>query len=349
MNDLTLPPSFGPLSSVLAGSVEANSELSSGIGQSFGVVTYRGKVWAVKFQGNETKLMRDDGDGPRNSIEVIIVRASEAVSKIWYETGYVDGSTAPPDCWSTDGLKPDPAAPKKQSTTCAGCKRNAWGSKVTDVGKQGKECADSKRLAIVPLNDINNEMYNGPMLLRVPAASLKDIGAYAKKLEQYGYPYFGVGTKISFDSNEPYPKFVVTPIRPLTDKEAQRVLELRNDDTVKRILNTAVENVTHEPAQSVEEGVFAKALGGAKPAEPAAKPVVKPVVKPKPVETWVEAELEDGTPVMLNEATGEYRPIDPPSDKDEVVGGGAAPTDEDDAAKSTGTNFDALLDTLMKD
>lgn len=345
MSDITLPATFGPLSSVLAGSVEANSELSSGIGQSFGVVSYRGKVWAVKFQGNEQKLMRDDGDGPRNSIEVVIVRASEAVSKIWYETGYVDGSTAPPDCWSTDGMKPDPASPKKQSPTCAGCKRNAWGSKVTDAGKQGKECADSKRLAIVPLNDINNEVYNGPMLLRVPAASLKDIGAYAKKLEQYGYPYFGVGTKISFDPNEPYPKFVITPIRPLTDEEAKRILELRNGEEVKRILNTAVENVTHEPAQDAQEDVFAKALGQKaepkpepkpepKAEEPAPKP--KPVVKVKPVEKWVEAELEDGTPVLLNEATGDWKPI--PAKES---------ADEDQAEAKSGTEFDSMLDKLL--
>jgi hypothetical protein len=232
------------------------NDLAEGIKGGFAIMGYKGKVWSTKFQGNEKPLMREDGDGPRASIEVVIVRASKNIAKIYYENGFVDGSTAPPDCWSTNGVAPDGASPKKQSTTCAGCPQNAWGSKVTDAGKQTKACSDSKRLAIVPLNDISNELMGGPMLLRNPAASLKDLKAYGDQLQAYGYPYYAVATRIAFDVNEAYPKFVFTAIRPLTDAEAEVVLDMRDDPRVNSILSESVETVHHEPVAALPATPF---------------------------------------------------------------------------------------------
>jgi hypothetical protein len=237
--------------------------LGEGIRGGFGIIGYKGKVWSTKFQGNETPLMRDDGDGPRTSIEVVIVKAAPNIAKIFYEQGFVDGSTAPPDCWSTDGVKPDGGASKKQSTTCAGCPKNAWGSKVTEAGKPTKACNDSKRLAVVPLNDLANELMGGPMLLRVPAASLKDLKTYGDQLQGYGFPYFAVATRISFDHTEAFPKFVFTAMRPLTDAEADIILPMRDGPQVSNILNTSIEVAQHEPeapvpASPFENGAVAK-------------------------------------------------------------------------------------------
>ena len=241
-------------------------ELGQGITAGFAIMSYRGKVWSTKYQGVERALIRDDGDGPRASIEVVIVKSAAPISKIFYETGYVDGSTAPPDCWSTNGTTPDPAAPKKQAATCAGCPRNAWGSRITDGGKQAKACSDSKRLAIVPMGDLDNELLGGPMLLRVPPASLKDLKGFGEQMQAYGFPYFAIGTRISFDMAEAFPKFVFNAIRPLTDAEAAKVLELRDDPRVQRILNEAVENVHHEP--DVTHGGKSPFENGAGPADP---------------------------------------------------------------------------------
>lgn len=234
--ELTLPKGFGAAPAILAGQHSANDELGQGVASSYAVVGYRGKVWSLKFQGNEEQLMRDDGDGPRNSIEVVLVKASPAISKIFYANGYVDGSKEAPDCWSGNGQTPDASVQNKQHATCADCPMNAWGSRITEAGKQGKACADSRRLAVVPAADMENEMFGGPMLLRVPAASLKDLKAYGDFMNSYQFPYYGVVTRIAFDAKEAFPKFVFSAVRPLSEDEAKFILELRSDKRVGTVL-----------------------------------------------------------------------------------------------------------------
>lgn len=235
MNSL-IPANFGAVSPRF-GNTPVTDDLSSGIQSSFGLIGYKGKVWSIRYRGEETQLMRDDGDGPRGSIEVVIINASPVVSKVWYEQGYVEGSNAAPDCFSNNGVTPEPTSAKKQCDSCAMCPHNQWGSRITPAGKQGKACADSKRLAVVPLNDLENAMFGGAMLLRVPAASLQDLAMYGQKMNQLGYPYYSVGTRIQFDAQESYPKFIFSAIRPLTDDEADTVISERDGHTVKRILS----------------------------------------------------------------------------------------------------------------
>lgn len=258
MTQLTLPKNFGPVSNVFAGQTNANDDLGQGIQASYGIIGYRGKVWSTKYQGKETPLMREDGDGARGSIEVVVVKAASAISKIFYANGYQDGANAAPDCWSSDGVKPDASAQKKQHPTCAGCPMNAWGSRVTDAGKPGKACSDSRRIAIVPANDLANEAMGGPMLLRVPAASLKDLKGYGDLLNGYGYPYYGVATRISFDPKEAFPKMVFNAIRPLTDGEALEVQALRSDKKVAAVLSEAQETraMRQEAASEVPSSPF---------------------------------------------------------------------------------------------
>ncbi len=233
-------------------------ELGAGIQSSFGLIGYRGKVWSIKYRGDEEALMREDGDGPANSLEVVIVQSSENISKTFYVDGYVEGSNAAPDCYSNNGLTPEPNSPKLQNPVCATCPHNIWGSKVTPAGKQGKACADNKRLAVVPQADISNEVYGGPMLLRVPAASLQDLAQYGAKMHQLGYPYFGIATRISFDVNQAYPKFLFKGIRTLTDEEAELVLTMRNSTAVNRVLSENIDGgtpsvQTKTPANPLEE------------------------------------------------------------------------------------------------
>lgn len=249
--EIALPASFGAVSSVFAGTAASNDELGQGVSSSYGVMGYKGKVWSTRYQGQETALMREDGDGPRNSIEVVLVKASPAVSKIFYKGGYVEGSNSAPDCWSADGVKPDGSVQAKvhaTCATCADCPMNAWGSRVTEAGKQGKACADSRRVAIVPLEDIDNELFGGPMLLRIPAASLKDLKAYGDLLNSYQYPYYAVATRIAFDPKEAFPKFVFTAIRPLNDVEARKILALRDDKRVSTVLSETTD-MRAAPAQ----------------------------------------------------------------------------------------------------
>lgn len=284
-----IPQQFGALSTRFAPPAAAENDLSAGISAGFGLVGYRGKVWSLKHRGEETQLMRDDGDGPKASIEVVMVKASTHISKIFYENGYVEGSSEAPDCFSTNGIVPDASVQKKQCASCANCPMNAWGSRVTPAGKQGKRCSDSKRVAVVPAADIPNEAFGGPLLLRVPAASLQDLATYGTKLGQIGYPYFAVVTRIAFDPAESYPKFTFGAIRPLTDAEADLVIAMQGDIQVTRVLAEAGEFAAAPAAAApTPQTVFEQPPVAAAPV--AAAPVVAPVVTgPTPAEIAAKA------------------------------------------------------------
>jgi hypothetical protein len=252
--------------------VPVENDLSGGISGGFAVVGYKGKTWSYRYRGEEKLLMREDGDGPRSSLDVVIVASSKVLSKVWYENGYVEGNSSPPDCWSGNGITPHANSPKKQSETCASCPRNVWGGRITENGKRAKECTDSKRMAVVPLDNVRNEDMGGPMLLRVPAASLSDLSTYGNELAKLGYHYFAVATKIQFDPEESYPKFRFIAIRPLDTEEGAAVLEMRDDALVGRILD--------------EEGATViDADGGVKPASVAALPPKTEAPKRTPPKT----------------------------------------------------------------
>ena len=318
MSQISLPKNFGAMSALFGpADTKDNDELGAGVGSSFAIVGIRGKVWSIKHDGKETPLMRPDGDGPRGSIEVVIVRSSAAKAKLYYKGGFVDGSNSPPDCWSSNGVTPDAAVQNKQSKTCDTCPMNVFGAKITEAGKQAKACSDHRRLAIVPLQDINNEMLGGPMLLRCPAASLKELKAYGDTLSSYGHKYFSVATRISFDAKEAYPKLVFSPIRPLDDAEGRDVLALRDDRRTLSLLNDAVE-VQAETEAAPPAGFFEQAAPAPAPAPAKAAPAKAAPPKAK------------AAPAPAPEPEDE--------DEDEVV---VAP------AKAAPKSFDALLDNIL--
>jgi hypothetical protein len=262
--------------------IPVDNKLAANVTTGFGIVTYRGKVWRTKYKGEETTLMREDGSGPLPVLDVIILDASAALSKIYYEKGYEDGSNTPPDCFSTDGIRPDRASPKPQSPMCKSCKWNAFGS-ATKGGQpgKGKACADNRRLAIVPLADPANEMFGGPMLLRVPPDSLQECKVYGDLLAQAGYHTFAVATRISFDLEKSHPRLMFDFGRVLTNDEELIVKEVKELPLINQILSEPVDEVVHhetEPAtSSVQQAAVKDATTVVQP-QPAASP--KPVQQP---------------------------------------------------------------------
>lgn len=202
-----------------------NTAAQANIPLGFAVVTYRGKIWRLVYQGDED-IVRDPvrPDQPAGTIEVVIIGAASAVSKVFYAKPYTEGSDQPPDCYSLDGVKPEANVPAKQSALCAKCPQNEWGSRVTDSGAKAKRCADSKRLAIVPALDLENDSYGGPMLLRIPPTSLANLSLYAGNLSRMGAPMEAVVTRISFNPDAAYPQLTFNAMRWLTDEEARLVV-----------------------------------------------------------------------------------------------------------------------------
>ena len=163
-----------------------SDEFSSGIESSFGLISYRGKNWSIKYKGKTTPMMREDEpDTPMAAIEVIVVAASRFKSKVYYKHGYMPGSNEKPTCFSSNAVAPDKNAQEPQGGACAACRHNIVGS---GANGRGRACSDSKRVVIVPANDIDNARFGGPMLLRVPAGSLNDFATYADRMQKQGYP-----------------------------------------------------------------------------------------------------------------------------------------------------------------
>lgn len=195
----------------------------AGVQGGFGIVTYRGRNWSLRYRG-AAQMLRDDRNAPVSTLDVVLVGIAEGISKQYYAKTYSEGDDNAPDCMSTDGVKPDAGVQNKQSAQCANCRHNQWGSKITDGGKRAKACQDSRRLAIVPLGDIENEGYGGPMLLRIPPMSLNNLANYADFLQRKGASFETVGTQLGFDYDVAYPRITFRALGFLTDEQLDLVI-----------------------------------------------------------------------------------------------------------------------------
>lgn len=190
------------------------------------VVSIKGKVFHVQ-RGDERTLVTKPGDDEEaaGSLEVVILATNPNKSKVYYDSGYEEGSTAKPTCYSNDGIEPAADAEDPQSKKCATCPHNQWGSRITDNGSKGKACADSMRLAIAPAGQIND-----PMLIRVPAASLKTLGSYGSQLAKRNVGPEDVITKIGFDYNVAHPALTFKAVRFVEEHEAAEIEQVLVDE-----------------------------------------------------------------------------------------------------------------------
>jgi hypothetical protein len=211
----------------------SEDDLISGTGGGFPIISIKGKVFHIVRGEERTMVTREEGE-PAGSIEVVILKANPALSKTYYPEGYVEGSADKPTCYSNDGIAPAQDAAEAQSTKCATCAHNQWGSKISENGSKVKACSDVRRLAVAPVG-----MLNDPMLLRVPAASLRPLGEYGNALKKRGVKYPAVVTKVSFDFNVAHPALTFKPMSFITEDMAKIVSETMRSDIVTQITGTS--------------------------------------------------------------------------------------------------------------
>lgn len=254
------------------------AELAAG-GIGFPVLSYKGKVWSIKRSGEKTTIMRpDDDETPAATLDVVILRAGQGVSKVFYSTRYTDGNDDAPTCFSNDGVRPDPSVEEKQSDTCAICPHNVFGTAVGEDGTgKGKRCADFKRLAVAAASTLED-----PLLLRIPPASLRNLTEYSKMLATRNVrDYAVVVTRLSFDHDAATPKVKFKPIGFLAEAQYKVSKGMYDDPVVQEIVGllskpAAQPAAVDEPEDDVEEP--AAAPPPAKKAAPkkAAAPVAPP-------------------------------------------------------------------------
>ena len=230
---------------------EDRDDLGGGVRSSFPVISYRGSKWRLRYQGNEA-LMVDDRGIPVPEIAVCLLRVPDHLSKRYYAGGYPgEGQDRkPPDCWSNDGIRPDPTLTPPQQpdgrplpATCARCYFDGIGSSVVKspdgrVIKKTKACGDYKRVAVKLYYPqmLDEEMANSPILLTVPAASLQNLKAYGKDLVRRKAHALARVTYIKLDPDVSYGKQEFRPGPALADEEFLNVKALRNSEEVAGIL-----------------------------------------------------------------------------------------------------------------
>lgn len=262
----------------LAGRVGVPSVLSAALtgglssGQSFPRISIKASRFRIKEGDTETVL-------DSTNLDVVIVGANPRLSKTWYAVQWSkDSEPTAPDCFSLDGVSPDPESADPQNDLCASCPQNAWGSKVTPTGQQVKACSDNKRLAVVSADDPSGPVY----LLSVTPAALKGLNQYQKELSVRGIPPEIVKTRVSFDTDASFPKLMFGFSGFLDADTQQTVDELFGTEQVKEITGETLRTPVAVPKLAAPAPVAPKpAVRAAPPVEPAPAPAPAQAAAPK--------------------------------------------------------------------
>ncbi|OGR27287.1 MAG: hypothetical protein A2139_07830 [Desulfobacca sp. RBG_16_60_12] len=156
-------------------------------------------------------------------LNVVIVHANPGMTKALFEGAWnPDADAEAPICSSDDGVTPRADSEKPQCGTCAACPQNQFGSKINQqTQKAGKACQDKKTVAVVTPGSEGGEM----LRLQIPAASLKEFGAYLRSLP---VKYCYVVTQITFDTTVSYPKLLFKPLS-YVSAEGVAAIDARHD------------------------------------------------------------------------------------------------------------------------
>lgn len=239
-------------------------------GNSFPRISIKGARFRIVEGDTETVL-------DSTTLDVVVVGANPRLSKTWYAKQWTpDSEPQAPDCFSLDGIGPDPESTDPQNDLCASCPQNAWGSKVTPQGQQIKACADQKRLAVVAADDPSGPVY----LLSVTPAALKGLNQYQKELSVRGIPPEIVKTRVSFDTDASFPKLKFT-FGGFLDADVQEVVDgLFGTEQVKEITG----ETPRQPVAVPKLTAPAPAPVAPKPAVKVAAPVEEPAPAPAPAQ-----------------------------------------------------------------
>lgn len=260
-----------------------SESLADGIGSSYGIIGYKGKVWTLRLRGETYTFVRPDDGSPAAFLDVIVLRQLPNKSKSYYPANtYTDGAIGTrPVCAALDGVAPDADIVTPQATACALCPKNVF--KISPDGKKTRECSDYKRLAVLILPSMTKALLGAalmePVFLRVPAASLNDLALLGEGMSAQGFHFSSYVTRIGFNPEKPHPQMTFRALQALTDREAPVVLPLRDDPTAIRITG---EGEIGRP-KPVAVAAPAPATAAVQPVAATVAPVAAPVVAPAPV------------------------------------------------------------------
>ena len=237
-------------------------------------ITLRGRVFRLVDGGKEIAKNTDP------YMDVVIVNGSRTVQKTWYTGEYNADETSVPDCWSSDGERPDADVADPQSARCKECPQAIKGS----AGAGRAACRYSMRLAVVLRNNVGGDIYQ----LILPQKSLFGQGdvdhmpflQYAKYVAQSGYNLNMLATRLTFDTDSDFPKLVFSNAEFLDSDAYQEAVEQGESPIA---INAGKLNFTKKAEPQLPRMVAPAGSAAAKLAAPSAEvaPPVKRAEKPK--------------------------------------------------------------------
>jgi hypothetical protein len=235
-------------------------------------ITLRGRVFRLVDGGKEIAKNTDP------HMDVVIVNGSKTVQKTFYESDYNAEETSIPDCWSSDGERPDADVPNPQGANCKECKQAIKGA-----GGAGRAaCRFSWRLGVVLRNNVGGDIFQ----LILPQKSIFGQGdvehmpflQYAKYVAQSGYNLNMLTTRLTFDTDSDFPKLVFSHAEFL-DKETYLTCVKQGETQIA--VNTGKLNFSKKadtaaiPKLVAPAGSAAAEVTAAKEAEEVVEPTVR--------------------------------------------------------------------------
>jgi len=262
-----------------------------------------GSVKRISLRGRVFRLVDGGKEIAKNTdphLDVIVVNGSTTVQKTFYKSDYNAEETSTPDCWSSDGERPDAEVENPQSHNCKDCPRAIKGS----GGGSKAQCRFSMRVAVVLMNNPAGDIYQ----LVLPSKSIFGSGdmdhmpflQYARFVGNSGYNLNMLATRMSFDLDSDVPKlffsnleFLDTDTYDIAVNQGQSPIAINAGKLNFKKKETAATAVPAMPKLVAPAGTAAAKM--VKPAEePEAAPVEKPKAKP-------EAKKASGLSTLVDE------------------------------------------------
>ena len=278
----------GNLPAHLRGGVdETTKALMGGVqqtGPSIKRISIKGSVFRMVVEGKEVAKNEE------RAMNVVIVGAAQYNSRTFYEATFAEGQGAKmPDCFSDNGITPNPKSTAPQASSCKDCPQNVDGSAPS--GK-GRACRFSRRLAVLLENDQQGDIFQ----LTLPAQSIFGKGvdgklpleAYVRLLGTNNVSVTSVVTEMRFDTSSATPKLTFKAVRYLEEDEFANALAKGKTAEAKTAIGQTAAVIDGAPQIAV-----------AKPVAKAA-PVAEPEVDETPEPTKRAKKTEAETPKDIN-------------------------------------------------
>jgi len=285
---------------------EITRRLLGGSSMNLKRISIKNSKWNIMLRGEKI------ASSANPTLDVVVVNAAEHVSRYWYKQGYDGKSVGAPDCWSNDGVKPDPKSRVPQNRTCEGCPMNIAGS---GTNGKGRACRYARRLAVALAGDLEGDVYQ----IQLPPTSMfgkavdenhMGLDAYVRHLAGYNYSITGVVTEMRFDPNSDSPRLYFRGVRRLNNEEREVVLEKgQSPEALAAIAFTPGAVDTNAVAAPVE--AKATPFRDEEPEVEAAPQPVQAAPKAKPRPEFIPAtepaeEEEPAVPAQVKSAPGGF-------------------------------------------